>query len=143
MNKADYQVYLQGEQWQAIRRRALARAKYKCLVCSSPFHLHVHHKTYSNVGDELPDDLCVLCSDCHRKVHDGRITSVPNPLGVKKSSPRKRKKKKKGKTTKKSRLYVCPKCHTEWLMSPAKKPKCDDCGFSLRRVRVAIKKETK
>jgi 5-methylcytosine-specific restriction endonuclease McrA len=31
--------------------------------------LHVHHKTYARFRKELPEDLEVLCADCHMKKH--------------------------------------------------------------------------
>jgi hypothetical protein len=44
----------------------------KCQVCNSPHNPEVHHRTYKRLGDERPNDLIVLCSDCHAVFH-GRI----------------------------------------------------------------------
>jgi hypothetical protein len=35
-----------------------------------PLRLDVHHKHYTNVGNELRKDLLVLCSDCHKEIHE-------------------------------------------------------------------------
>lgn len=66
---AQYAVYLQSPHWLAIREWAKQRAQYKCLICNMGGKLHVHHRTYERVGCELPDDLVVLCEDCHNKFH--------------------------------------------------------------------------
>lgn len=29
----------------------------------------VHHKTYDRIGDELLDDLVLLCKSCHKAQH--------------------------------------------------------------------------
>ena len=41
-------------------------------MCNKALELrdaNVHHKTYDNVGKERPEDLILLCPDCHKKVH--------------------------------------------------------------------------
>lgn len=65
-----YKEYLQTEHWKVTRLKALKKANYKCEVCNSKEDLNVHHKTYINRGNEKPEDLIVLCHDCHAKFHD-------------------------------------------------------------------------
>lgn len=65
-----YKEYLQTEEWQSIRIKALKRFGFKCHVCNSTKKLNVHHKTYENRGNENLNDLIVLCEDCHAKYHD-------------------------------------------------------------------------
>jgi 5-methylcytosine-specific restriction endonuclease McrA len=55
--------------WYAIRKWALARANNKCELCGSTNQLSVHHLTYNNLGKEHPEDLKVLCQNCHEKAH--------------------------------------------------------------------------
>jgi hypothetical protein len=69
--KLDYQTYLQSEGWKQRRTEAVKRAGYRCQVCNSRESLEVHHRTYVNKGHELPEDLLVLCSSCHRRFHEG------------------------------------------------------------------------
>ena len=65
-----YSEYLKTKEWQQTRRRALKSAGYKCQLCGTDnVELHVHHKTYDNIGEEKPDDLIVLCKACHEKQH--------------------------------------------------------------------------
>jgi hypothetical protein len=65
-----YDAYLKTEAWQIRRSQALKDAKNRCQLCYSTKLLNVHHKTYERRGHELPEDLIVLCNDCHAKHHD-------------------------------------------------------------------------
>ena len=65
-----YSEYLQTDHWQSIRKQALKRARFKCALCSSDGVLHVHHKNYDHLGEEMSSDLIVLCQPCHEKFHD-------------------------------------------------------------------------
>ena len=56
--------------WKSVREWALQRAGYKCEECGCDFSLQVHHKTYSRLGKEHPDDLIVLCQVCHELEHE-------------------------------------------------------------------------
>jgi hypothetical protein len=83
-----YAEYLRSPQWKAIREQSLCRALWRCQspICRRAdyraltddeipqhgrYRLEVHHLTYERVGgQELPDDLIVLCDECHHFVHD-------------------------------------------------------------------------
>lgn len=69
-----YAEYLLTDVWQGIRERALIAAGYTCQLCdatpTSTTPLHVHHRRYTNRGNENPGDLIVLCKTCHSKFHD-------------------------------------------------------------------------
>lgn len=73
-----YTEYLASGHWAMVRQGALRRAANRCQVCSSPQPseggergaLHCHHNTYVNLGCEMPEDLCVLCAECHQLFHD-------------------------------------------------------------------------
>lgn len=64
-----YQEYLKTDHWKVKKTKALERAHYRCENCGSNEHLQVHHRTYERIGEEEPDDLCVLCEDCHHGYH--------------------------------------------------------------------------
>lgn len=73
--KVDYQDYLKSEHWKVTRNASVQRASFRCQVCNSPDKLEVHHRTYERLWDELPEDLTVLCSECHDLFHkNGRLT---------------------------------------------------------------------
>lgn len=65
-----YEEYLQTPYWQERRKRALEYADYRCQLCNNTSILHVHHRTYENLGREPDNDLTVLCESCHEKFHD-------------------------------------------------------------------------
>src|SRR5262245_25955062 len=65
-----YHVRMGTWQWEAERALALERAGYKCDNCGSEARLVVHHRDYDRLGDEWPEDLRVLCWDCHGWEHE-------------------------------------------------------------------------
>jgi hypothetical protein len=67
----DYETYLKTPEWKYKRNQALENAYKICQKCGvSGVDLHVHHKTYERRGEELSEDLIVLCKDCHAKEHN-------------------------------------------------------------------------
>lgn len=66
--KKIYYSYLLSDLWKGIREEALARANWKCERCSlKSSNLNVHYKTYIHIGgQELPQELEVLCFTCHQ-----------------------------------------------------------------------------
>lgn len=68
-----YAEYLETPHWKATREAALARAGGRCALCPRVgVPLEVHHRTYKHLGEELPEDLTVLCSFCHEIYELGR-----------------------------------------------------------------------
>lgn len=65
-----YTEYLKTPHWATKRKEALDRASHRCTLCNAEDDLHVHHRTYERRGWEQPDDLIVLCKDCHERFHD-------------------------------------------------------------------------
>jgi 5-methylcytosine-specific restriction endonuclease McrA len=88
-DRGSYAEYLRSDLWKTIRDGALYRAQYRCQSptcrraelrswteeeirqgCWGTYRLEVHHLTYERVGGrELPDDLIVLCDECHDIAH--------------------------------------------------------------------------
>lgn len=64
-----YGYYLETDHWKITREQALERANWECQRCGHQYKLHVHHKTYENLGNEQPEDLVVLCKSCHEEEH--------------------------------------------------------------------------
>ncbi len=76
--KQSYADYLKSEHWQRQRKAALERAGYSCQVCNRKgIQLDVHHRTYERLGDELPEDMTVLCHECHELYE--RTRRIPQP----------------------------------------------------------------
>jgi hypothetical protein len=72
MPVSDYRAYLRSDAWKERRSRAVERAGGRCAVCNARGPLEVHHRRYDRVGRELPEDLLVLCRDCHDVFHTHR-----------------------------------------------------------------------
>jgi hypothetical protein len=65
-----YVRYLQTEHWMKVRQQALEYADFRCMICNRETDLQVHHRTYDRLGEEQPNDVIALCSDCHKKHHN-------------------------------------------------------------------------
>lgn len=66
-----YKEYLQTEHWKDVRKKVLRQAKKRCQLCNTKTSvLHIHHRDYSNRGNETMRDVICLCADCHAKFHD-------------------------------------------------------------------------
>lgn len=73
--RRDYKSYLQSPEWKTRATAAKERAGYRCQLCnrsSKQVTLNVHHRTYAHLGNETPDDLTVLCEDCHELYEEHR-----------------------------------------------------------------------
>lgn len=69
----DYRKYLKSKEWHSRKQWALKYADYKCQTCNSDEQIDVHHRTYENLGYELPGDLTILCHRCHKLLTDAGI----------------------------------------------------------------------
>jgi hypothetical protein len=77
MNKTEYRKYISSADWQERRKLFLAgkdglgswcnRCRIPRWLASIAYDqdLHVHHKSYANIGIEKPEDLEILCKRCH------------------------------------------------------------------------------
>lgn len=67
-----YQYYINSIFWKARAYTAKERAGQRCQVCNKSqdaVQLDAHHRTYERLGNEQPDDITVLCHNCHAKFH--------------------------------------------------------------------------
>lgn len=67
--RIDYNLYLQTNHWQKVKRKALKRADYKCMLCSSRKELQIHHNNYDCLFIERRSDVVCLCQACHKTFH--------------------------------------------------------------------------
>ena len=81
VRRLNYLYFLNTSYWHTIADYLKKKAKYKCKKCHKKFTkktrnmLNVHHKDYENHGAEhikfMQDtDLIVVCSKCHKKLHN-------------------------------------------------------------------------
>lgn len=69
----------------AQRRELLRRDAYRCASPDCPHHvwLQVHHLVfYCDGGVTVPDNLLILCSTCHARIHKGRLRVKRLPNGA-------------------------------------------------------------
>jgi len=80
----DLNEYRESDTWKEVKDAYYKDHFYKCHICTTKKDLHLHHKTYKNLGDEnLIRDLCYLCEDHHNSVHsysEIRGTSLKDSL---------------------------------------------------------------
>ena len=68
-----YEEYLQTWHWKLKREEKLRAVDNRCQLCNSGSGiLEVHHRTYERLGEELNEDLTVLCRLCHKSFHEHR-----------------------------------------------------------------------
>lgn len=70
-----YRDYLASPEWAEKRRAALIRANHCCAHCGATRNLEVHHLDYTYLGEEMPEDLVVLCR-FHHELADERRRAV-------------------------------------------------------------------
>lgn len=73
-----YADYLQSPQWRELRAKARERSGGHCEMCGGEAS-HVHHVRYpKRYKDDNLDNLLVLCTTCHARVHGIRGVLMPN-----------------------------------------------------------------
>lgn len=79
MNHAEYLAYLESPWWR-MRRHAVMRYRgERCERCGLTQRLQLHHRTYQRLGKELPEDVELLCRNCHRQEHGITEPDEPPP----------------------------------------------------------------
>lgn len=64
VTRAGYRAYINSPAWRAVRERYWASKMPKvCYVCGCPRRpgMHLHHRTYKNLGNERLMDLVPVC----------------------------------------------------------------------------------
>jgi DNA repair exonuclease SbcCD ATPase subunit len=105
--RVHYHTYIQSPQWREKAEEAKARAGNRCEVCNrsrAEVQLDAHHRTYERLGNEVPEDITVLCRDCHQLYEDAkRLPPPPSPQSG-----------------------VCIRCKAEIKLNP-QAPYCPSC----------------
>lgn len=67
----DYQRAVQSRYWRKLRWAAMRERDCRCGRCDiwEPQDLQLHHLTYERLGAELPEDVELLCTECHWRAH--------------------------------------------------------------------------
>ncbi len=67
--RADYEAYLQTQEWADRRALIFTRSGGVCEGCRQAAAAEVHHLTYEHVGAEFLWELVAICRECHERVH--------------------------------------------------------------------------
>ena len=67
--RVNYYAYITSPEWKRKAEAAKKTAGYACQVCNRGRDegaiLDAHHRTYERLGHERPEDITVLCRECH------------------------------------------------------------------------------
>jgi hypothetical protein len=77
--EVNYQTYIQSYLWKARATTAKKRAGWRCQVCNksaAETTLDAHHRTYERLGNERPEDITVLCRNCHELYEKAKRNGV-------------------------------------------------------------------
>ena len=70
-----YKEFLETRYWKIVSTYVKTRQD-KCQLCGSTTQLNVHHKDYTQRGNEIENwqvSLITLCHNCHAKFHDKMV----------------------------------------------------------------------
>ena len=84
--RAKYPAYLESSLWRAKRRAIKEYYHYRCAYCHRSQYdsviIQVHHKHYDTLYHEKPNDLEVVCNQCHAEIHGMAVLGRSQKLGV-------------------------------------------------------------
>lgn len=60
---------MNSDHWANLKTLKFRLVGHACQVCASISHLECHHIYYRQLTNCLPDDVLILCEDCHQVSH--------------------------------------------------------------------------
>jgi len=75
-----YAQYMASKEWRIKRQEAIRTHLERCDVCGAKESLRVSHRHFKTLYKETPQDLDVLCPDCHDNKYEGKHASVYDPM---------------------------------------------------------------
>jgi 5-methylcytosine-specific restriction endonuclease McrA len=73
--KALHESY-RSDHWRAVREQAFVRDDGCCTHCGkAEAPLHCHHIHYNRLGEELLEDVRMLCVPCHEERHGRKLAA--------------------------------------------------------------------
>lgn len=66
----------------SVRAEVMKRDRNQCIICGSPRNLQVaHYISRGRLGLGIPQNLAILCAECHREYDNGKLHSqIQNAL---------------------------------------------------------------
>ena len=78
-----YLTYLDSAEWRARRCEIIEARGAECESCGADDEmLELHHLTYERLGNELDEDLVLLCERCHRRADRRRVRMTRRARGL-------------------------------------------------------------
>ena len=72
--QVEHRKFIKSAVWAAIREQVFNERGRLCENCGFDRYLQVHHLTYDRFGgEELMEDLQILCRKCHSEVHEIKV----------------------------------------------------------------------
>lgn len=65
-----YSEYIVSPEWRDRVTRYKSEKDWTCEECGATENITGHHKHYLNLGNELPENIEILCWPCHKKKHE-------------------------------------------------------------------------
>ncbi len=66
----EYEEYLASPEWKLFRHNIIMARGKQCQSClATGCRIDLHHKHYKNFKNERPEDVILLCADCHVSLH--------------------------------------------------------------------------
>ena len=94
MTKEEYEKLLQTDYWKGYSYSLIKERNFTCEDCGRSFFnernkLQVHHLVYrdTNPWSYKPEELVVLCEDCHKKRHGIYVEPEPDHVTTNKNEP--------------------------------------------------------
>jgi len=68
-----YQQRISSAQWKSLKREIIEQRGNRCERCGQESaSLELHHKHYRSLGSEQPEDVELLCAECHTRADGAR-----------------------------------------------------------------------
>jgi hypothetical protein len=67
-----YLARITSDEWYELKRELIEERGDDCEECGRRLPLEMHHLTYERLGYEDPDDLKLLCKECHEDADEER-----------------------------------------------------------------------
>lgn len=65
-----HRAYIQSDFWKQFVARVVFWRGHECERCGDrQCPLEGHHLTYARLGKERPEDIMLVCAECHRALH--------------------------------------------------------------------------
>jgi len=133
--RKEMQKYWNSDEWAEMKVDLITVRGQRCQRCGKwkPIQcLAVHHLSYKNFKNEKPEDVVLICHECHQKEHGLIKEKAPRPKRMKKGRnndlmP--------GKRLRSETVYykkVCTVCGE--YMKPSQKEWSCSCGRVVERV---------